>query len=234
MNIVVTGASRGVGNALVREFAKNPDDSIVAISRNSRALDDLRSWCINNHPHSQIFPVGYDLSRGALDRDLLPVIRKHVDRADVLVNNAGLLIHKPLSGFSPDDVDQLLDINFKAAFFLIQALVPWMNPGAHIVNIGSMGGVQGSVKFPGMSVYSASKGALAILTECLAAELEPEGISVNMLAFGAVDTEMLQMAFPGYKAPVTAEEMASFIADFSRRGHHFFNGKVLPLSLSTP
>ncbi len=109
-----------------------------------------------------------------------------------------------------------------------------MDPGAHIVNIGSMGGVQGSVKFSGLSLYSSSKGALAILTECLAEELRSSGVSVNMLALGAVDTEMLQKAFPGYKAPVSPAGMASFIANFAKTGHHFMNGRIIPLSLSTP
>ncbi|HNS17216.1 MAG TPA: SDR family oxidoreductase [Bacteroidales bacterium] len=234
MNIIVTGASRGIGNSLVREYAKNPGDSIIAISRNPVALNDLRSYCISHHPGSRVFPVAYDLSNIASDDRLIPEVVNHFEKTDVLVNNAGLLIHKPFAEFTPEDIDRLLDINFRASVILIQKLLPLMNQGAHIVNIGSMGGVQGSVKFPGMSVYSASKGALAILTECLAAELEPAGISVNMLALGAVDTEMLRMAFPGYKAPVTPDEMAAFIASFSRTGHHFFNGKVLQLSLSTP
>ncbi len=140
MNIIVTGASRGVGNALVREFAKDQDDRILAISRDALALDDLRAFCTLHYPHSHVFPVSYDLAARDFATGLLPVIRKHLGRIDVLVNNAGLLIHKPFPDFTPDDIDRLLEINFKAAALLIQALLPWMNAGAHIVNIGSMGG----------------------------------------------------------------------------------------------
>ena len=234
MNIIVTGASRGVGRALVREFARDPGNHIVAIARDQSALNDLKRECTGNLPEVHVYTVSYDLTQGAFSTLLLPEIENRIGKADILINNAGQLIHKPFSEFTPDDVDRMLHINFKAVVLLIQALLPMMNPGSHIVNIGSMGGVQGSVKFAGMSLYSASKGALAILTECLAEEFRPAEISVNMLALGSVDTEMLQMAFPGYKAPVSPEEMATFIASFALTGHHFLNGKIIPLSLSTP
>lgn len=106
--------------------------------------------------------------------------------------------------------------------------------GAHIVNISSMGGLTGTAKFAGLSAYSSSKGALTILTECLAVELAKKNISVNGIAPGAVQTEMLSQAFPGFKAPVTSAQMGEFIADFTLQGHKYFNGKVLPVSLSTP
>lgn len=117
---------------------------------------------------------------------------------------------------------------------MVRDLLPFFNPAAHIVNMSSMGGVQGSAKFPGLSLYSASKGAVGILTECLAEELKEEGVSVNALAIGAVQTEMLSQAFPDYKAPLSADEMAGFIKYFALQGKNFFNGKVLPVSLSTP
>ena len=234
MNIIVTGASRGVGKALVWEFAKDPENHIIAIARDQSALNNLKKDCSASLPESHVHPVGYDLTQGAFSALLLPEIVKRTGKVDILINNAGQLIHKPFSDFTSDDIDRMLNINFTAVVFLIQALLPIMNAGSHIVNIGSMGGVQGSVKFAGMSIYSASKGALAILTECLAEEFKPAEISVNMLALGSVDTEMLQMAFPGYKAPVSPGEMATFIASFAKTGHHFLNGKIIPLSLSTP
>jgi NAD(P)-dependent dehydrogenase (short-subunit alcohol dehydrogenase family) len=109
-----------------------------------------------------------------------------------------------------------------------------MDKGSHIVNIASMGGFQGSSKYPGLSCYSASKAALACLTECLAGEFTESGIKVNCLALGSVQTEMLEEAFPGYKAPVDAQEMAEFIADFALKGHKFFNGKILPVAVNNP
>jgi NAD(P)-dependent dehydrogenase (short-subunit alcohol dehydrogenase family) len=97
-----------------------------------------------------------------------------------------------------------------------------------------MGGVNGSAKFPGLAAYSSSKGALGVLTELLAEEFKDEGPRTNALALGAVQTEMLAEAFPGYEAPVSAAQMANYIADFSLTAHQLYNGKVLPLSQSTP
>ena len=109
-----------------------------------------------------------------------------------------------------------------------------MNAKGHVLNITSMGGVQGSAKFPGLSAYSSSKGALVILTELLAEEFKDSGPSFNALALGAVQTEMLEEAFPGYKAPVSAAQIGEYIIDFALNGHQFYNGKVLPISSSTP
>jgi NAD(P)-dependent dehydrogenase (short-subunit alcohol dehydrogenase family) len=128
----------------------------------------------------------------------------------------------------------MFDVNVKAAFKMVRLLVPFLNKGSHIINISSMGGFQGSVKFAGLSLYSAAKGALNILTESLALELTENKISVNALALGAVQTEMLSAAFPDYEAPLKPDEMASFIKDFALNGHKVYNGKILPVSLSTP
>jgi NAD(P)-dependent dehydrogenase (short-subunit alcohol dehydrogenase family) len=97
-----------------------------------------------------------------------------------------------------------------------------------------MGGFQGSAKYKGLSYYSASKAAIACLTECLAKEFSEYGIRVNCLALGAVQTEMLDEAFPGYKAPVNAKQMAEFVSGFALNGHKFFNGKILPVAIGNP
>ena len=117
---------------------------------------------------------------------------------------------------------------------MIQALLTLFPKQSHILTISSMGGLQGSAKFSGLSLYSASKGALAVLTECLAEELSEQEIKCNCLALGAVQTEMLSKAFPGYTAPLNPEEMAEFIVEFALHGHRYFNGKILPVSLTTP
>jgi NAD(P)-dependent dehydrogenase (short-subunit alcohol dehydrogenase family) len=108
------------------------------------------------------------------------------------------------------------------------------NNPSHIVNISSMGGFQGSAKFPGLSAYSVSKGALSILTEALSTEFASKDIRVNALCLGAVQTEMFEEAFPGFKAPLSAEEMGHYIADFALTAHRFYNGKILPVSLEDP
>lgn len=97
-----------------------------------------------------------------------------------------------------------------------------------------MGGIQGSMKFAGLAAYSSSKGALITLTELLAEEYKENGPAFNVLALGAVQTEMLEEAFPGYRAPLSAIEMAEYIRNFSLTGSKYYNGKILQVSNSTP
>lgn len=232
MNIIITGAGRGVGLALTREFLKEPGHKIIAISRNIEALSEL-SGQGNSLLLSELIPYRFDLTKAPFS-ELRDFMDLHFDKLDILVNNAGLMITKSFADLTGDDFDALFNTNVKAVFHTIQALLPRMVSTSHIVNITSMGGFQGSAKFPGLSLYSASKGALSILTECLAEELKDKGIHVNALALGAVQTEMLAEAFPGYEAPLLPFQIATYIKDFALTGHKVFNGKVLPVSLSTP
>ncbi len=230
MNIIITGASRGIGKEVAIQLANSGENRVIAIARDEKKLNTLKKEVKDP---ARVIPIAFDLRNG--DYELLSKeIRGHFSEIHVLINNAGILINKKISRLSADDFDQMMDVNVKSAFLLIQALIPLFEPNGHIVNISSMGGVQGSAKFPGLSLYSASKGALAILSECLAEELKDYNISVNCLALGAAQTEMLAEAFPAYKAPLSAEQMASYIADFAINGQQFFNGKILPVSLSTP
>ena len=144
------------------------------------------------------------------------------------------MVNKPFSELSLEDFKQSYDVNVFGVFSLTQAVLPFFKKSSHVVNISSMGGVQGSAKFPGLAAYSSSKGALITLTELLAEEFKQTGPSFNVLALGAVQTEMLEEAFPGYKAPLTAAQMAQYIIDFSLTGNTFYNGKVLEVSSSTP
>ncbi len=224
MNVLITGAGKGIGLALTNAFLKE-GHAVFAVSRNIEALSKI--------VNPGLTAYSFDL-RGGDYAAMFEKVNSTFKYIDVLINNAGALISKPLLEFSDSDFDLLFDVNVKAAFKMVQGCVPFMNPGSHIVNISSIGGFQGSVKFPGLSLYSASKGALAVLTESMAVELADSKIAVNALALGAVQTEMLSAAFPGYKAPLQPGEMAAFIKDFALSGHKVFNGKILPVSLSTP
>jgi 3-oxoacyl-[acyl-carrier protein] reductase len=223
MNILITGAGKGIGLELARLMSR--EHNVIAVSRNIENLTGLPE---------NVFPIAFDITKDSFSEKLIPYILSNTGNIDVLINNAGALINKPIQSLSPDDFGSMFQTNVKAPFFLIQSLIPYFNKPAHIVNISSMGGFQGSVKFPGLSLYSASKGALAILSECLALELKVQEISVNCLCLGSVQAEMLNNAFPGYNAPVKPEAMAEFIADFSLNAWKFMNGKIIPVSLSTP
>ncbi len=234
MNIIVTGASRGIGRDTVIEFTRQGNHRIIAVSRNSEKLNSLKLECEKLNPDSEVIPVSVDITKKDFSENLSPVIARLDGSIDVLINNAGGLINKPFKQLTEEDFDYLFNVNVKSVFKLTGFLYSRFSERAHIINIGSMGGYQGSSKFPGLSLYSASKGAVAILTEAMAEEFKEDGIAVNCLAIGAVQTEMLESAFPGYKAPLSSQEMASFIVDFAMNGNKYFNGKILPVSVSTP
>lgn len=233
MNVIITGASKGIGYELCQKFISTGNHNIIAISRSSGVFDDqMVSSGLNNNKSFNY--IKFDLTEPNFKENLLPQIADKLQSIDIIINNAGLLINKPLIELADNDFDSMFDLNVKSAFRLVRDVMPMIGKGGHIVNISSMGGYQGSSKFPGLSLYSASKGALAVLTECMAEELKPNNVSANALALGAVQTEMLSTAFPNYKAPLRAEEMADFIYDFALNGNKYFNGKILPLSVSTP
>ncbi len=234
MNIIVTGASRGIGYELVKKFAEKGDHQIIAVSRNKEKLEQLKLSCLELNSSSTVFPLPFDLTSNDFDNNLLKPVLACFDKIDILINNAGLLINKKFADLTVDDFDQIFAVNVKSVFMATKALLPYFNKPSHIVNVSSMGGVQGSAKFSGLSLYSAAKGAVVALTEAMAEEFKDLQIKVNCLAFGAVQTEMLAAAFPGYKAPVQPDEMAVFVEQFAISGHKYFNGKTLPVSVSTP
>lgn len=230
-NIIITGASGGIGRAVALEFLKDPINRVLVISRDKVKLESLFAEIQGNRSQLHILP--FDL----MNDDYSPVVNemnKLFQTVDVLINNAGAIVNKSFESIDYSEFEMVMNTNVRGPFFLIQKLLPFFNMGSHIVNISSMGGFQGSVKFQGLSLYSSSKGALSTLTEVLALELSERKISVNCLAIGSVQTSMLERAFPGYKAPVTPQSMAGFITWFAANAHQWMNGKIIPVSLSTP
>ena len=224
-NIIITGTSRGIGFELVKLFAK-AGHKVLALSRNTQPVVDLQ---LNN-----VTSLAFDLSKPEGFIWVEDFIQTNWDKVDILINNAGALINKPFSESSFSDFEKVYKTNVFGVAELIRTVVPFMKKDGHVVNISSMGGVQGSVKFAGLAAYSSSKGAVITLTELLAEEYKTTGPSFNVLALGAVQTEMLAEAFPGYQAPTTALEMANYIYDFAIKGHKFHNGKLIQVSNSTP
>jgi short-subunit dehydrogenase len=226
--ILVTGASRGIGRELALLLARQ-GHPVLAIARNEELLTNLQA---KGGKSCSVLP--YDLTVPAPEK--LQQALQQQGGVDIVINNAGYLLNKPFQDLSDRDWLSVFEVNVFGVARLLRHIWPFLQRSrlAHILNISSMGGFQGSSKFPGLSAYSASKGALSILSECLAEEWKEENIKVNCLALGAVQTEMLAEAFPGFEAPLSSREMAGFIANFALTGHHFFNGKVLPVSLSTP
>jgi 3-oxoacyl-[acyl-carrier protein] reductase len=229
MNIIINGGSRGIGREVVNFLAHDHNNKIIVTARNLRALETAFGK-LSNVQIIQTDISDYD----EITSLYLQKIRNHFQSVDVLINMAGALVSMDFTDISDNEARAIMETNFFGPATVIRLLYPLMNRGSHIVNISSMGGYQGSVKFRGLSYYSASKAAIACLSECLAVEFKESQISVNCIALGAVQTEMLNDAFPGFKAPVEAAEIAPFISYFALNAHKFMNGKILPLAMDNP
>ncbi len=222
-NIIVTGTSRGIGLELALLFA-DAGHRVLALSRKTHQK-------LIDHQNVTCLPV--DLS----DESNLTSVSEFLwtwKTVDAIVHNAGALVSKPFSETTVADFEKTYRVNVFGVASLTRIALPFLGKGSHVVTISSMGGIQGSVKFAGLSAYSSSKGAVITLSELLAEEYKENGISFNVLALGSVQTEMLAEAFPGYQAPLTAAEMARYIFDFTLTGNKYYNGKVLQVSASTP
>lgn len=224
-HVVITGTSRGIGFELAKQFA-NAGHQVLALSRNTQPLTTV------NHPN--ITTIAVDLSQQDELQKVLDFVQTEWSTVDILINNAGKLINKPFAELTSEDFMSVYQVNVFAVAALTKMLLPFMPQKSHVVTVSSMGGIQGSAKFPGLAAYSSAKGAVITLSELLAEEYKDQQIAFNVLALGAVQTEMLAEAFPGYQAPVTALEMADYIFNFSLTGHQYYNGKVLQVSSSTP
>lgn len=223
--VIISGSSRGIGFEMARLFAEE-GHQVLALSRNDQPIRRLK------HDHISCFP--FDLCKSGDLNKLHNFLEQEWQSVDILINNAGSMLHKPFLETTAAEFKRIYDVNVFGLAEVTRMVIPRMSKTGHVVTISSMGGIQGSVKFPGLSAYSSSKGAVITLTELLAEEFKETGPSFNALALGAVQTEMLEEAFPGYKAPVSAMEMAAYIKNFALEGQRFFNGKVLQVSSSTP
>ena len=224
-NVIITGTSRGIGFELAKQFAEN-GHQVLALSRNTKPLQEFN--------HKNITVISVDLSVNSDLEKVTDFIKKEWKHVDILINNAGKLINKPFTDLSSDDFLEVYKVNVFAVAELTKLMIPFMAKGSHVVTVSSMGGVQGSLKFPGLAAYSSAKGAVITLSELLAEEFKEKQIAFNVLALGAVQTEMLAEAFPDYQAPLSATEMANYIFDFSLTGNKYYNGKVLHVSSTNP
>lgn len=223
-NIIVTGTSRGIGYELALQFA-NAGNQVLAISRKiPKTLLE----------HQNITCLSIDLADETALTEVDKFLSSTWKKVDAVVHNAGALLLKPFAETTQADFESIYKVNVFAVANLTRICLPYLQKGSHVVTISSIGGVRGSLKFAGLAAYSSSKGAVITLTELLAEEYKEQGISFNVLALGSVQTEMLNEAFPGYQAPISAEGMATYIYDFTLNGNKYFNGKVLEVSSTNP
>ncbi len=223
--VIITGCSRGIGYELAKLFASD-EHQVLALSRDNKPITKIN--------HKNISSFSFDICDRGHIKKLDNFLNGEWGLVDILINNAGRLLNKPFVETSVDDFDEVYKVNVFGVAEITKTVLPKMPRDGHVVTISSMGGVQGSAKFPGLSAYSSSKGAVIALTELWAEEFKETGPSFNVLALGAVQTEMLEEAFPGYQAPTSAVEMARYIKDFALTGNKLYNGKLLQVSSTTP
>ena len=225
--VVIVGASRGIGKALVENFAQRDNFKVIALARN---LEKMRSD-FASFPSVTCF--AFDLEKDV--KNQAEKIFTSIGKVDYLINNAGFLVNKPFEEITGQELQKSYQINLFGVFETVQAIIPHLNPSSsHIVNISSMGGFQGSMKFAGLSAYSTSKAALCSFTELFAEEYKNSSIAMNCLCLGSVQTEMLEEAFPGYQAPLNPAQVSNYISDFTINAHKYMKGKIIPLSLTNP
>jgi NAD(P)-dependent dehydrogenase (short-subunit alcohol dehydrogenase family) len=225
--VVIVGASRGIGKALVENFAQRDNFKVIALARN---LEKMRSdfACF---PSVTCF--AYNLEKDV--KNQAEKIFTSIGKVDYLINNAGFLVNKPFEEITSQELQKSYQINLFGVFETVQIIIPFLNPeNSHIVNISSMGGFQGSMKFAGLSAYSTSKAALCSFTELFSEEYKNTTIAMNCICLGSVQTEMLEEAFPGYQAPLNPEQVCEYISDFAINAHKYMKGKIIPLSLTNP
>ena len=223
-NVIITGTSSGIGFELVKLFSEK-NHNVLAISRNNNALRTLNL--------AGVMPIDLDLTESE-DYNSLDKYLSSFKNIDILINNAGYLINKPFEETTLKDFQEVYSTNVFSVAMLTKKIIGFMSESSNVVNISSVGGVQGSMKFTGLSAYSSSKAALNILTEMLAEEYKDRKIHFNSLALGSVETKMLKKAFPDFKASTSAIEMANYIYQFSVDGYMFLNGKIVSVSSTTP
>lgn len=224
-NVIITGTSRGIGFELVKLFAE-AGHNVLALSRNEDLVKKLKL--------KNVIAFSFDLINENNYKKVENFIKTEWEQVDILINNAGILLNKPFAETTFQNFECVYKTNVFGVAEMTRIALPFMKKGSHVVTISSMGGVQGSVKFSGLAAYSSSKAAVIALTELWAEEYKETGVSFNVLALGAVQTEMLEEAFPGYQAPITAIKMGRYIFEFSLNGNSYYNGKLLQVSNSTP
>ena len=220
--ILVTGTSSGIGHQICIQAANN-NFRVLSVSRNIDPLKNIEG----------IESFVLDITEKDSVDEFIKQLKIRKIKIDILINNAGYLANQLFSETTYNLFKKTFDVNVFGLAEITRSLIPIINKDGHVINISSIGGVNGSKKFPGLSAYSSSKAAVIALTEVLAEEYK-DGPSFNVLALGAVQTKMLKKAFPDYNAETKPEDMAKYILNFAINGNNLFNGKLISVSKSNP
>jgi 3-oxoacyl-[acyl-carrier protein] reductase len=202
---LVTGASRGIGRAIARTLAE-AGARVAGCARGSYAgsfLDDLTAEQRRRCVHATC-----DVRRKADVLRLREEVQTALGAPDIVVNNAGVVARAAVTELAEDAWHDVLAANLSGTFFVSQAFVPAMKARkrGRIINVASIAGHRGTAM---LSAYCAAKHGVLGLTRALAEELRADGIAVNAICPGSVDTEMLQQGMPGAAPDMTPADVAA-------------------------
>ena len=235
-NVLITGASKGIGRAIAKRFAKEGHPIVINCCNSPEALLSLKEELENTYHVPVLASVG-NIGDYNYVVELFAQIAEQFTGIDILVNNAGISHIGLLHDMSPEEWQNLININLSSAFYTCRLAIPHMlsMQAGKIINISS---VWGNVGASCEVAYSASKGGLNALTKALAKELAPSNIQVNAIACGCIDTAMNQCFSPEERQALeneipagrfgTVDEVANLAYSLAT-DHNYMTGQIITL-----
>ncbi|WP_413734987.1 SDR family NAD(P)-dependent oxidoreductase [Sodalis sp. RH21] len=185
---LITGGSRGIGAAIVRRLAAEGAKVAFTYAASAGKAHELAAEIESQG--GAALAIAADSGEVRAVQDAVTLTVAQFGRLDILVNNAGIMIQGAVDDYAISDFNRMLDVNVRATFVAVQAAIPHMGPGGRIITTGSVTAER--TAFPGSSVYSMTKGAIAALTRGLAWDLGKKGITINVIQPGPTETDMNQ------------------------------------------
>lgn len=219
---LVTGASRGIGAAIARRLATDGAEVVLHYGSGRAEAESVAAGLRDAGHTAHLLQA--DLAAADGGQQLVARLTAlDLPRIDILVNNAGVVAYAGLDATTPADFDKMASVNMRSLFFVTQGVVARMPDGGRVINIGT---AATRIAFPGITAYAAGKGFVDALSLQLAAELGPRGITVNVVAPGAIETRMSAwinepggketlarvQALPGVGQPAHVAGVVAFLA----------------------
>ncbi len=234
MNVLITGGSKGIGAAIAKRFAEAGMNVVIHYLKSHESANETARTCLQHDV--KVLTISADLRSKEQIYRMRSKLEEHGMMPDILVNNAGVSHYGLLSDVTEEEWDDVMNINLKSAFLCTQAFIPFMlaQKSGRVINVSSIWGISGASC---EVVYATAKGGLNAFTKSLAKELAPSGITVNAVAPGAVETDMLQGFDAGEKDSMQQaipagrfaqpEEIASLVYFISLPESGYINGQII-------
>jgi len=182
---IITGAASGIGRATAILFAQEGATVVVTDINDTGGAETVKH--IKEEKKQAVF-IHADVSNETDVKAMVKTVKENYGTIDILVNNAGVVLVKPIMETTEQDFEKVVNTNYKSVFLCTKHVLASMKKGGTIVNVASISGHVGQINH---AVYGGTKGAIIALTRALAWELAPQGIRVNSISPGSVETPML-------------------------------------------